>query len=347
MKTKLKSGNEYERQWGEVASEIDQRIAAGQQDVNQIAAEALEGLTERFLSGRRFRSYYENIGIRRGSDELPAERIDVCDGAYRVVPFRGIQNDTVISTALDVLSSHREQIDCVVELGSGTGRNLFKMFHAVKDRLGVELEMHACELTDTGRTISKTLHRLCPAMNLSIHAFDYYEPDLSFLGQGRNVLFVTVFSIEQISVLGKSVFDEMLARTNSCFCLHFEPVGWQFDEHLCEQRSRRDTPAERIRKSVAKRLRKIGRPIDLAFKTRFDRGFPGIVLERGDIGSPDRVSRNAAVWSAHAEYNKNLVSLLRNLEEESRITIEREDMNVYGDNPFNPASVILWKKNRD
>jgi hypothetical protein len=100
----------------------------------------------------------------------------------------------------------------------------------------------------------------------------------------------------------------------------------------------------RFRSSLAKRLRKVGRPIDRTFKTRFDSGFPGIALEKGDIGRPDRVSRNAAAWSARAGYNKNLVSLLGTLQGESRITIERKDLNVFGDNPFNPASVILWKK---
>jgi hypothetical protein len=92
----------------------------------------------------------------------------------------------------------------VVELGSGIGRNLFSVFHAARDRLGAELELHACELTETDRKVTETFHRLCPGMNLCIHPFDYYAPDLSFLEPDRNVLFLTVFSIEQITVVGRS-----------------------------------------------------------------------------------------------------------------------------------------------
>ena len=81
------------------------------------------------------------------------------------------------------------------------------------------------------------------------------------------------------------------------------------------------------------------------FKTRFDLGFPGIDLSRDDIGRPHRVSRNAAEWSLRAEYNTNFVSLLEALEADARITIDRQDLNAYGDNPFNPTSIIQWTKN--
>ena len=73
-------------------------------------------------------------------------------------------------------------------------------------------------------------------MKLCTHAFDYYEPDLSFLKEGRNVLFFTVHSIEQITMLDRAVFDEMLGRSRNTFCFHFEPVGWQSDKRLVARR---------------------------------------------------------------------------------------------------------------
>ena len=79
------------------------------------------------------------------------------------------------------------------------------------------------------------------------------------------------------------------------------------------------------------------------FKTQLRDARSGIRLEPEDIGSADRVSRNAAVWSANADYNTNLVSLLHELAEEGRIEIEREEVNVFGDNPFNPTTIIQWR----
>ena len=245
---------------------------------------------------------------------------------------------------MDYLSEHGDEVDCVVELGSGIGRNLFALFHAARDRLPDKLELHACELTEAGRRISQTLHGLCPGMNLSIHPFDYHNPQLPFLQEHQNALFFTVHSIEQITELSPALFDEMIARSAKCSCLHFEPVGWQFDENLLEQRRLRDAPVGRIRSSLGRRLRKVGRPIDMAFKTRFDCGFPGIDLHRDDIGQSARVSRNAAAWSGRGEYNTNLVSLLRAMEAEGKLTIERAEQNVYGENPFNPTSIIQWTK---
>ncbi len=343
MKTKLKASQEYERVWGEVRSLVDRQITEGNTDTTSIVSEVMAVPAARFLSGRRFRHYYRRVGIRLDKDGRPAERIAVLDGEYRVVPFGGFR-DQVVTTLLDFLSAHGDDVDCVVELGSGIGRYLFALFHAARDRLPGEIELHACELTEAGRKISETLRGLCPGMNLAIHPFDYYDPDLSFLQDNRNVLFFTVHSIEQITELSPALFDEMITRFAKCSCFHFEPVGWQFDQQLREKRRLQDTPAQRTRMSLGRRLRKVGRPFDMVLKTRFDHGFPGIDVTRDDIGRSHRVSRNAAEWSARAEYNSNVVSLLETLEADARITIDREDLNVYGDNPFNPTSIIQWTK---
>ncbi len=344
MKSRLRASEEYERVWSEVGSLVDRQISDGNTDVTSILSEMLVGPTKRFLSGRRFRHYYRKVGIHLDQDAQPVERIAVRDGAYRVVPFGGFSDEQVITTLVDFLAAHGDDFDCVVELGSGTGRNLFALFHAARKRFSNEIEWHACELTEAGRKISETLHGLCPDMNLSIHPFDYHNPDLSFLQSGRNVLFFTVHSIEQITELSPALFDLMLTRSAKCSCCHFEPVGWQFDEHLRERRRQQDARAQRMSRSLTRRLRKVGRALDIVFKTRFDLGFPGIDLTRNDIGRSHRVSRNAAAWSARAEYNTNIVSLLDGLEADARITIEREDLNVYGINPFNATSIIQWSK---
>ena len=91
MRTKDKAGKEYERVWGEVGSLIDHRITEGNTDTTSIVSEALASHSTRLLSGRRFRHYYQRVGIRLDEDARPAERIVVRDGEYRVVPFGGFR----------------------------------------------------------------------------------------------------------------------------------------------------------------------------------------------------------------------------------------------------------------
>jgi len=344
MMDKPKGGKRYEKSWSEILAMVDREIDEGRQDGRQILAGIWADIAAKNHSSRRLRAYYAKVGIPLEKDTLPGERVVVHDGAYSIVPFDHACHEKVIATLAEYIASHREQIDCIVELGSGTGRNLFNLFNAAGEQMGGELEFHACELTNAGREVTKRLHRLVPGMNLSVHAFDYFKPDFSFLKGRPNVLFFTVFSVEQIPVLGRVVVDGMREQTGSCSCFHFEPIGWQYEGELCDWRRRRSTP---LRTLGTRWFRRLLRASDSLFSTRLRDTFSGIKLEREDIGKRDRVSRNAAVWSARTDYNTNLVSLLRGLEADGEITIEREEVNVHGDNPFNPASMVLWRSDQE
>ena len=337
---KPKGGKRYEKSWREILDLVDREIAAGHQHGPQILSRIWSEIAAKNLSSERLRAYYAQAGIQIEEDSLPRERVVVHDGAYEIVPFEHACHESVTSMLLDHIVRHREQIDCIVELGSGTARNLFSLFEAAGPELGASLEMHACEFTTAGRELTERLRKLTPGIDLSVHAFDYFKPDLSFLKDRPNVLFFTVFSVEQIPVLGRRVIDEMLQRSGSCWCFHFEPVGWQFDQQLCDWRQRMDSPSRKRLSSVS---RKLARAADSVFKTRLRDSSSGISLQREDIGRPDRVSSNAAKMSARMDYNTNLVSLLHELDREAVIGIEREEVNANGDNPFNPASIIVWR----
>lgn len=315
-----------------MGSMVEEQIRQGKQNPGEIIGNVGRALTESFLASNKFSHHFADAGIDIKANGLPnANRVAVREGRYRVVPF-GDHSQAVIKTLKDFLAEN-DQIDCIVELGSGFGRNLFQLFQAARAIPQHDLEFHACELTAAGREVAARLQSLVNDMRLEIHRFDYYEPDLSFLDRGKNVLFFTVHSIEQIPYLPRAVFDQMLAHSNHCFCLHFEPVGWQFDDKLLTQRERGDRPLARTAASLWRQVRRIT-----------EAGFPGISLEGGDIGGNHRISTNAAAWSARLGYNKNLVPLLRTLKAEQQITIERECVDTFGDNPFNPASIVAWAK---
>jgi len=338
--SKPKGGKRYEKSWNEVLAMTEQEIAAGHGNGSQILARVGARIDARGFSSQRFRDQFANVGIAVEEDALPGERLVVQDGAYRIVPFERTCRETVITTLRDYIVKHRTEVDCVVELGSGHGRNLFDLSVSLREQAGIEVPLHACELTDSGRAVTTRLRDLSPGLDLSVHAFDYFHPDLSFLTGLPKVLFFTVFSIEQITLVNRAVIDEMLARTASCTCFHFEPVGWQYDQELRHWRQRRDTP---ISKLWSRSVRRIARASDSLFNTKLRAATTGISLQPEDVDSAGRVSKNAARWSERMDYNKNLVSLLHELEREKRIAIEREDVNVYGDNPFNPASILQWQ----
>jgi hypothetical protein len=229
----------------------------------------------------------------------------------------------------------------VVELGSGIGRNLIRLNAALP--AGLQPDFHACELTETGRSVTERLHGLVDGMPLQIHPFDYYAPDLGFLKGEERVLFFTYHSIEQIPILGRRVFDEALLRSRSCAGLHFEPVGWQAEASLRRQRASRSGLRGGFRRWAEKRRRRLARRVDRALGTQLRGHIPGVVLRRSDIGSSKRVSRNAAAWSRERDYNTDLLPVLRELEIAGRLALDRVDLNLVGENPFNPTSAIAWR----
>ena len=73
----------------------------------------------------------------------------------------------------------------------------------------------------------------------------------------------------------------------------------------------------------------------------------GIDIEKGDIDTSANVSVNAVKWSSARDYNTNLVSLIKKMDEEGLIQIDAEKINLYGKNPFNPTTIISWHKVAD
>ena len=271
----------------------------------------------------------------------PLERIVVRNGVYQIVPFSDFKNDFVASTLTQFIESQANDFDCIVELGSGFGRNLFMLDEALA-RANRRIPLHACELTDNGRRVTQELQQLGPEIPLQIHPFDYYDPDLSFLEPGSRVLFLTVHSIEQIPSLPHSVIERMLARTSDCSCFHFEPVGWQTNQELVLKRGKSNRSESGIAGTLAHGTRSFFKSYARTKQKPF--GFPSIHLEHNDIGQAHRVAENAAAWSARAGYNTNLIEMLISMEKDHRISISDTRYDVFGINPFNPSTVIQWNR---
>ena len=115
--------------------------------------------------------------------------------------------------------------------------------------------------------------------------------------------------------LSNDFFDKLIISSEVCRCVHFEPVGWQTREDLKRARLDHDWHVfEQIWSNI---------PINL---------------------SKNYVSEHGAWWSCIHDYNVNLVSLLKGYSDDGSILIEDELYECYGDNPFNPSSLISWHK---
>ena len=330
-----KAKAEYEAAWGRLDSWIEQCIRDGMTDPAQIARTVTRSECGQSLGATAFQDYYRSHRADR-----PDQRLGVAQGAYKLLPFDFRDPDT-LDTLVKFVQEHRSGIDTIVELGSGIGRNLFMLSERLQRDGAGPLAFHACEYTEAGRRATARLDTIGGRKLLSVHPFDYRHPDLSFLDGSQNTLFFTVFSLEQVSTVTDAFINEMLSRTAACHCIHFEPVGWQFDPELVEWRERIDQRGAPEKDSLWWRARRV---LDALLGTRGAPGFSFIPLRDVVIGASDKTSLNAARWSARFRYNKNLVEVLHRMQHERKIDIFREEANVFAPNPFNPAAILGWSK---
>ncbi len=182
---------------------------------------------------------------------------------------------------------------------------------------------------------------------IHVEYFDYMNPDLSFLPNKKNYLFFTFHSIEQIPELKRAVIDEILTISGNCFCLHAEPVGWQYNKELTKYRKETQAGTWKQKQPFLKRkLSKLNwrlfNKYGLSFMKMSHKH--GIELDKNDIDKPDKVSVNAAKLSLERDYNTNLIPLLKTIEGDGLIKIDSEMANKYGKKPFNPTTIITWHK---
>lgn len=333
---------EYESVWDEVDDMMQEQMAAGIDNPHRILRNITRIMFDRFLLSGPYQHHFTRVGITNGPNGKPSERIIVWDGSYLRVPFE--QDLLTHSGVLAEVLTANPEIDCVVELGSGVGRGLFDLANWYEERGQPSPKLVACEPTDAGRRVTKKLLELASGVQMSVHYFNYNEPDFSFLQKPLNALFFTQHSIEQIPVLPRSVFDAMISHTSNCHCLHFEPVGWQFDQKFRLMRQLSRTKVGTVCQRAKRRIHWLMRRIDNRLGTSFGAGFPGVSIRASDIGRSANVSRNGAAWSTNLNYNTNLVSLLSSLEREHKIRLLKQCPNYMDDNPFNPSTMIHWAK---
>ena len=136
------------------------------------------------------------------------------EGYYHLIAAEIVRNCTADTSA-------------IIELGSGTGHNLFR---AWLRGLRSDIKLYALELTEAGRACTKALASLEPSIQICVRPFDFYQEDFSSVREcAGHWLVVTCQSIEQIPQVSQSMFTNLISAAPNLTVLHFEPVGWQVD----------------------------------------------------------------------------------------------------------------------
>ena len=338
----------YEDLWFEAFEKIEKEIVQNKKNLIE-AIEAYEKYSLRQSVEKKFSSnLHKNLGLAFKPDQTVSQRLVVKNGNYTIAPFDTIFNGEMINTLLKIINEKKEQIDYIVELGSGFGKNIFVLADRLKPyQKEKQFEYFSCEYTVSGQETCKNLIKYSNEQKIHVEHIDYKNPDLSFLPNKKNYLFFTCHSIEQIPKLKRAVIDEILEISDNCLCLHAEPVGWQYNKTLIKYREETQAGAWKqnqhfIERKLAKLNRRLFDRYGLSFMKMSYKY--GIEMDANDIDKPGKVSTNAAKLSLGKNYNTNLIPLLKTIENDGLIKIDSEMVNIYGNKAFNPTTEITWHK---
>ncbi len=122
----------------------------------------------------------------------------------------------------------RKDTVAVIELGSGNSESTFWVWGEGRMR---KQRFYACEFSEAGRRTARMIASLDPRLKLEPRFFDYRAPDFSGISfdKGHVIVFST-HSIEQVSEVPAALIEKLCAVAPSVTGLHFEPIGWQFDD---------------------------------------------------------------------------------------------------------------------
>lgn len=146
---------------------------------------------------------------------------------YPINTIKEIQDnyDFSLKPFLNLMNTNK--FECVIEFGSGWGRNLFYYFlHNVP----TTIDYYAFELTQCGVNSTNLLKRKITNYNLFTDTFDINSSEIKLNKEYDNILVSTFHSIEQITVVNPDFFDKILKLNSNVTGIHVEPIGWQIDD---------------------------------------------------------------------------------------------------------------------
>lgn len=207
-KVRTEAKAEYEAGWGSVLQRTRSFKRSGERNLARVL------------------SLLEQHGPTDGGNPL-LERFGFRFCGARV---RGPQNWSYEASLFELLLQNEilSQIDRdtarIVELGSGYGKNLFRIWLNGGPR---DATYYGFEYTRRGRQCADSLAALEPGIRFRSQPFDYHDVNLQNLAGSAKTFVFTSYSIEQVPEIGRAVFDALADITGVYKVMHIEPVGWQ------------------------------------------------------------------------------------------------------------------------
>lgn len=127
--------------------------------------------------------------------------------------------------------------DCIIEFGSGWGRNIFFLINKLKRK---DIDYYAFEYTPSGKQVSDNIKEMIPEYNIYTDLFDYNNPKFELKKKYKKILIFTRHSIEQVNVLKPEFLNKLLDIDAKYDVVHQEPIGWQIDTEQREKWNQRD-----------------------------------------------------------------------------------------------------------
>ena len=128
----------------------------------------------------------------------------------------------------------KNEYDCIIEFGSGWGRNIFHYCNKLQEKLD-NIHLIGGEYTKSGLLCAnKIKDKYFNNKKINFYHFDYNNPELFFeqislINNFKNVLCISFHSIEQITNIKILFFELLLNNLNNIKFIHHEPIGWQIN----------------------------------------------------------------------------------------------------------------------
>ena len=206
----------YQRGWNSVYNNIKKEIVLGEGDLS------------RALSQFRVNS---DLSHDHFTGKLMPLNNNILSGSFTALMYQ-LTSQAYKDYHLSQFCQRNNGFDWIVELGSGCGNNLCKIWTTVGT---YDAKYIAAEFTNEGRKTASLLGTYDNNLNLISKDFDYNCTDLSQIipEDGLGIVF-SQYSIEQIPHLRDDFITSLSSYKNIQEVMHIEPITWQLDGILNE-----------------------------------------------------------------------------------------------------------------
>ena len=303
----------YDRSWEATLSKINTMVSNGL-SINEMMAtmrnceNEWDGLIPKFISSQ-------------------LERLGGCDFGefgkygkpYQIVVNNGRYHVISVPQSYDVLYDLIErcldsEVDAVVEFGSGWGRNLAAL--RLRQPTRSELTYIACEPSSHGRQATELLFSGDRDIKIKALPFDYTSASLEFLSDYKKIVAFTSHSVEQVTILGDQFYRSLL-DTSIIACIHMEPIGWQRYTNLVSE-------ADALNMDRTELL--------------------SFLMNYNFVINDAQLVTNSAAWAIGAKYNIDLLNVVSEASRKGLLNIYALGYDLIGRNPFNPSSILAWRR---